>query len=69
MGLLNEDATPDFVVQTNSGGCGLGGQHFYRMIMLSVGGTYRAHGLWTYNADTNDFIDLNHDGRIGVAVR
>jgi len=61
--LLNEDTKTDFVLQTNSGGCGLGGQRFFRLFILSVGNLYQAYSMWTYNAGSEDFVDLNKDGR------
>lgn len=62
-GLLNEDTTTDFVLLTNAGGSGRGGQRFFRLFMLSVSNTYQAYGLWTYNAGREDFVDLNKDCR------
>jgi hypothetical protein len=61
-GLLNKDTAMDFVLLTNSGGCGRGGQRFFLLFMLSVGGKYQAYSLWTYNAGIEDFVDLNKDG-------
>jgi len=62
-GLLNEDSMTDFVLLTNSGGCGLGGARYFRLFVLSVGHAYQAYSLWTYNAGSEDFIDLDKDGR------
>jgi len=63
-GLLNEDNITDFVLLTNSGGCGLGGQRYFRLFIFSVGKKYQAYSLGTYNAGSEDFIDLNKDGRV-----
>lgn len=62
-GRLNEDAAPDLVLETWSGGCGLAAAIGFRTILLSSGGRFVAVPVQFYAMSTKDFTDIDRDGR------
>lgn len=63
-GRLNGDEIDDWVIELESGGCGLAVWGSHRLILLSGPNGFELIRLYTLFATDADYIDLNGDGRV-----
>lgn len=58
---LNGDNIKDYVIRTESGGCGLAGEVSFSTFLLSSQTGYVAHCILGFDSEATDFVDIDKD--------